>query len=70
MVLTTKGLVSEPCEEAIARAEVAEEELALLLRDLRKFEQRLRTVDEGGPTAFRTTIADELHEIMHPELGD
>ena len=56
------------CTEALDRAATAEQELASLLSDLRKFEARLRNVAEGGPTGFRSQIADELHEIIHPVL--
>lgn len=61
-------LTAVDCPELLDRAMTAEQELGCLLRDLAAFETRLRTVEEGGPVAFRTAIADELHEILHPSI--
>ena len=61
-------LTTPDCPELLDRALTAEQELGSLLRDLAAFEKRLRTVEEGGPVAFRAAIADELHEILHPSI--
>lgn len=58
--------VPEECQEAVDEAATLRQELDSLLLELSAFENRLRNVDEGGPTAFRNGIADELHEILHP----
>lgn len=58
----------QDCGDLMDRAITAEQELASLLRDLNAWETRLRTVEEGGPTEFRTALADELHEILHPSI--
>lgn len=65
--MTTQLLATtSECQDLQDEVQTLQQELSTLLRDLTAWEKRLRTVNEGGPVAFRTHLADELHEILHP----